>query len=76
MVEYIKKDVRSAIKSATSIFIYQKEGYPVIILHPEKAQNWTNFIKEGIRTKEFNKLILYHKNGGRTEIEVRDHYAV
>ena len=71
MVEYIKKDVRSAIKSATSIFIYQKEGYPVIILHPEKGQNWSKFIKEGFKTGEFNKLVIYHNNTlNRTTIEV------
>lgn len=66
--DYIKLDVRSAIKNAQILF-YGKNRTNVIT--PEKGQNWSNFIKEGFKTGEFNKLVIYHNNTlNRTTIEV------
>ena len=66
---YIKLDVRTAIKNAQILFLHGKNRINVIT--PEKAQNWSKFIKEGFKTGEFNKLVIYHNNTlNRTTIEV------
>ena len=66
---YIKLDVRTAIKNAQILFLYGKNKTNVIT--PKKGQNWSKFIKEGFKTGEFNKLVIYHKGTlNRTTIGV------
>lgn len=66
---YIKLDIRSAIKNAQILFLYGKNR--INVLTSKKGQDWSNFIKEGFKTGEFNKLVIYHNNTlNRTTIEV------
>lgn len=66
--KYIKGEVRKLIKNATSIFLYGKNRISAI--HPKKGQDWSEFIKHGLREKEYNRISIYDKNKNRTTIEV------
>lgn len=66
--KYIKGEVRKLIKNATLIFLYRENGISAI--HPEKGQDWSEFIKRGLREKEYNRISIYDKNKNRTRIEV------
>ena len=67
-MKYIKKDMKSAIKNAESIYLYDVTGTENVI-RPVKGQDFSNFCKEGLKG-EFNKMVIHHKNGGTTTVEV------
>jgi hypothetical protein len=67
-MKYIKKDMKSVIKNAESIYLYDITGTENII-KPVKGQDFSNFCKEGLKG-EFNKMVIHHKNGGKTTVEV------
>ena len=67
-MKYIKKDVRGAIKNAESICLYNALGTESVI-RPVKGQDFSSFCKEGLKG-EFNKMVIHHKNGGTTTVEV------
>ena len=67
-MKYIKKDMESAIKNAECIYLYDATGSENII-RPLKEQDFTNFCKEGLKSR-YNKMVINHKNGGKTTVEV------
>ena len=67
-MEYIKKDIRGAIRNAETICLYNALGTENVI-RPVKGQDFSNFCKEGLKG-EFNKMVIHHKNGGTTTVEV------
>ena len=67
-MKYIKKDMKSAIKNAESIYLYDITGSENII-RPVKGQDFSNFCNEGLKGK-FNKMVINHRNGGKTTVEV------
>lgn len=67
-MEYIKKDVRGAIRNAETICLYNALGIENVI-RPVKGQDFTNFCKEGLK-REYSKMVIHHRNGGKTTVEV------
>jgi len=67
-MKYIKKDMKSGIKNAESICLYDALGTESII-KPVKGQDFTNFCKEGLK-REYSKMVIHHRNGGKTTVEV------
>lgn len=67
-MKYIRKDMKSAIKNAESIYLYDVTGSENII-RPVKGQDFTNFCREGLKNR-YNKMVIHHKNGGTTTVEV------
>ena len=67
-MKYIKKDMKSAIKNAESIYLYDVTGSENII-RPVKGQDFTNFCREGLKSR-YNKMVLNLRNGGTTTVEV------
>ena len=65
---YLKSDIRKAIKEARTLHLCRDDGIVNVIYH-ERGKDLTGFIKDALK-KEFNKLIIFHNNGGKTEIEV------
>ena len=66
--KYIKGEVRKLIKNAYAIFLYGEKKISAIYL--EKGQDWSEFIKQGLREKEYNRISIYDKNKNKSEIEV------
>ena len=67
-MKYIKKDMKSAIKNAESIYLYDVTGSENII-KPVKGQDFTNFCREGLKSR-YSKMVIHHRNGGKTTVEV------
>ena len=67
-MKYIKKDMKSAIKNAESIYLYDNLGSENII-KPVKGQDFTDFCREGLKSR-YNKMVIHHRNGGKTTVEV------
>lgn len=67
-MKYIKKDMKSAIKNAESIYLYDVTETENII-RPAKGQDFTNFCREGLKSR-YSKMVINHKNGGKTTVEV------
>ena len=67
-IKFIKSHVKKAIRNAQSIHLYTRDGICNVI-RPRKGEDFTEYVKKGLE-KEYNKLVIVHKNGGTTEIEV------
>lgn len=67
-MKYIKKDMKSVIKNAESIYLYDATGSENII-RPLKGQDFTDFCREGLKSR-YNKMVINHRNGGTTTVEV------
>lgn len=67
-MKYIKKDMKSAIKNAECIYLYDVTGTENII-RPAKGQDFTDFCREGLK-REYSKMVIHYRNGGKTTVEV------
>ena len=67
-IKFIKSDIKKAIRNAETLHLIDGKGL-VNVIHPKKGEDFTDFVKKGLET-EYKKLVIYHKNGRRTEIEV------